>query len=361
VELSRRRKTDRLIVLPTGSGKSFVFMLPCYVENLSISVVIVPLVALKRDMLARCTRADIDAVLWRDRERVDIRIVIASVEHLEIEEYAKFIRTVYGSGKLGRIVIDEAHLASMWSHFMSKMHFLAACVRPRGVQVPIIMLTATAPPQMVTTITSVCSVDVVNVIRSPSCCPNIRYSCVQMDSSSSAASFQIAVAGTVTAIVNKFRSDLVKSRVIVYMLTRATVEGLASLIGRDPRTCAYSYHAGMDEECRQRSQDGWSSDVENIKKFKVMIATSAFGTGIDHPGIRAVIHVMEARSLLEFYQESGRAGRDGCVAESAVLHLAHRETNGFCFGDEGESVHLQSPTIIPAVVCACIGVYTQIR
>jgi ATP-dependent DNA helicase RecQ len=307
VELSRRRETDGLIVLPTGGGKSLVFMLPCYVENFSISVVVVPLIALQRDMLSRCTRAGIDAVIWRDRERVGIRIVIASVEHLETEEYAKFKRNVYGYGKLGRIVIDEAHLSCLWSHFRSKMHGIAACVRPRCVQVPIIMLTATAPSQLVTTIISMCGVDVVNMIRAPSGRPNIRYSCVQMDSGSSAASFQIAVAGKVIAIVNKFRSDLVKSRIFVYMLTRATVEGLTSLIGRDPRTCGYSYHEGMDEECRQQSQDGWSSDVKNIKNFKVMIATSAFGTGIDHPGIRAVIHVMGARSLLEFYQESGRA------------------------------------------------------
>jgi len=343
VEMARLRKTDGLIVMPTGGGKSLVFMLPCYVEPKSVTLVIVPLVALQRDMLARCRRAGIDAGLWRDRERVGIRIIIVSVEHVETEEYAQYVRFLARGGKLARIVIDEVHLVCMWSHFREQMHGLAGCVRPNDVHVPLLMLTATAPPLLVPTITSMCGADMVKVVRAPSFRPNIRYSCLEMEAGNNAAGFLMAVAGKVIEIVDRYRDESPKSRVVVYALTRAAVEALASIIECDPRTCACRYHAGMDEQSRKRSQDDWTGNDDDSGKFKVMIATSAFGTGIDYPSIRAVIHVNGARNLIEFYQESGRAGRDGLPADSIVLF---GRNNGLkaarAEGGDYEAVHKNS-------------------
>jgi superfamily II DNA helicase RecQ len=341
IVMSRLRQTDGLIVLPTGGGKSLTFMLPCYVETNTVTVVIVPLVALQHDMLARCTRAGIDAVLWRDRERVGVRIVIASVEHVETEEYARYIRAVSGDGKLARIVIDEAHLVFMWCDFREKMKSLGMSIRPAGVHVPLLMLTATAPPQLVPRITSMCGAGLVKVIRANASRPNIRYSCVRVHAGNSAVELNMAVARKVTEIVDSYRAASKSDRVVVYMLTRGEVEVLSSILGCDTKTSAYTYHAGMSQEERQRSQDGWSGSASDGEKFKVMIATSAFGTGIDYPGIRAVVHVNGSRNLIEFYQESGRAGRDGRRAESIVLAATE---NPITFKDEseGEALHLKS-------------------
>jgi ATP-dependent DNA helicase RecQ len=106
------------------------------------------------------------------------------------------------------------------------------------------------------------------------------------------------VARKLTEIVDSYRAASKSDRVMFYMLTRGAVEVLSSLLGCDTKTSAYTYHVGMSQEERQRSQDGWSGSASDGEKFEVMIATSAFGTGIDYPGIRAVVHVNGARNMI---------------------------------------------------------------
>jgi superfamily II DNA or RNA helicase len=319
VEMVKQRNTDVVVILPTGGGKSLCFMLPCFLETNAVTVLVVPLVALQVDMLDRCTRAGIDAASWSGRERVGVRVVIASVEHVLTDQYRIFVAELVRCGKLSRVVVDEAHLIPMWASFRSSLKSLATFVRPPGITVPVVMLTATAPPALVPLMTEMCGVSRYQVVRAASYRPNISYRVERQPGAAGSITFYMRAAGKVLETIEKYRSDSAHSRVIVYMQTRAAVDTLCSILCCEASTAAYRYHAGMANEDRVRAQKAWADNVDGAERFKVMVATSAFGTGIDYPSIRAVVHVEGARSLLEFIQESGRAGRDGHAAESIVL------------------------------------------
>jgi superfamily II DNA/RNA helicase len=321
VETVRGRETDAIVILPTGGGKSLSFMLPCFVETELVSILIVPLVSLQQDMLARCERVGIDAVSWSGRERVGVRIVIASIEHVQTETYARFLGELYRQKRLARIVVDEAHLVLTWSSFRSSMHSVATCIRPVGVVVPVVLLTATAPPRIVTLVTDMCGISKFKTIRSATFRPNISYRVIRLKKPAGRSSLNLTVAATILEVMDKFRPRSSENRIIVYLLRRADVEGLKDILCCDPDTDAYQYHAGMSEADRKEAHESWQTKELEGEKFKVMVATSAFGTGIDNPSVRAVLHVEGATNLLQFVQESGRAGRDGEYAESIVISL----------------------------------------
>jgi superfamily II DNA helicase RecQ len=140
LRLAVERRYDALIVLPTGGGKSVLFMPPCYLDAVSVTVVIVPLVALQHDLLTRCQRCGIDGVLWADRERPGVRIVIASAEHVTTEAYSVLVRSMAVDRWLARIVVDEAHLVPLWASFRTSMLGLTGCIRSGGVTVPVLIV-----------------------------------------------------------------------------------------------------------------------------------------------------------------------------------------------------------------------------
>jgi superfamily II DNA or RNA helicase len=313
------RLTDALVILPTGGGKSLSFMLPCHVETDLITILIVPLVALQQDMLSRCEAAGIDAVSWSGRDRVGVRIVVASIEHVETESYARFVEELHRQHRLARIVVDEAHLVLMWASFRTSMHSVATCIRPIGVIVPVILLTATAPPRIVSLIADMCGISRFETIRSETFRPNISYRVIRLEAPAGKSSLKLAVAAKVLEVIEKYRDQSRDNRIVVYLLRRSDVEALKNVLCCDPDTDAYQYHAGMSATDRREAQDSWSRNEPEGGNFKVMVATSAFGAGIDNPSIRAVLHIEGAANILQFVQESGRAGRDGKYAESIVL------------------------------------------
>ncbi|CDF40458.1 ATP-dependent DNA helicase RecQ family protein [Chondrus crispus] len=167
-------KSDALVVLPTGAGKSLTFMLPAFTHKTKVMVVVVPLVALQLDLIKRCEDAGIQACQWNARDVAGARIVVASAEHLSSPDYQCFLRELKVMNKLHAIFVDECHLVLLWHSFREAMKYLRGFIRPELVNVPVIALTATAPPSIEQQITSACGLSDFITVRQKTSRRNIR-------------------------------------------------------------------------------------------------------------------------------------------------------------------------------------------
>lgn len=334
VNISIRAHQDTLVILPTGGGKSMTFMMSAFLKPDKVIVIIVPLVALQQDLSSRCAQAGIQATMWKDRDMAGSRIIIVSVEHVAKKEYQDFVRTLFLTDKLHAVFIDEAHLVVLWSQFRIAMQSLHEQIRPNDVTVPIIALTATSPPSMTERIATACGMQDWSLIRQQTSRPNIRYAVRDLN----AKELYRSVDATLCSQLKNYNTS--NCRAIVYVPTRNACDSLASTLSAlSPDVPCFTYHAGLSASERTNMKDSWQHTGDG--KAHVMVATSAFGCGIDIPNVRVVIHAGVPSTLVEYIQESGRAGRDGKSATSIVfnLHDHHWRTRGahdrFPFKPEG--------------------------
>ena len=307
------------VVLPTGAGKSVLFMLPALVEAWGTTVVIVPFAALMDDLVTRACKSGIDCIRWRPgrlqgRElpmRV-ARLVVASADMEEVEQFRDYMGSLRDRKLLRRIFVDEAHTVIMDVSYRKKLDQIKGIYR---YGCPVIALTATLPgvvvPWFETTMLMTGSV----MIRACTVKRNIRYNVVRVTSGGKKASggVRVEVEDEVVRVVLRLEKQMSGiQKGVVYVRSREGCEALAVKLG-----CEY-YHSGIvDESERRATLQRWASgDAAN----RWIVATTGLGTGVDIPGIVAVVHMEQPYGLVDFVQQTGRGGRQaGEVVESVVV------------------------------------------
>jgi ATP-dependent DNA helicase RecQ len=299
---------DALVLMPTGGGKSLCYQLPSLCRP-GVGLVVSPLIALMRNQVAALRQLGLNAAAMnssltgpeRAAVRADLRagrldLLYVAPERLMMPDFLDLLDGV----QIALIAIDEAHCVSQWGHDFRPEYLQLAQLGARFPGVPRIALTATADLQSREDIRHRLGLDNAKMFLASFDRPNIRYSIVQK-------------ASPQRQLLAFLRAHQGESG-IVYCLSRATVEETAAALQAHGIN-ALPYHARLEPEVRSRNQDAFLAE-EGL----VLVATVAFGMGIDKPDIRFVAHLDLPGSLEAFYQETGRAGRDGAPAETLLLY-----------------------------------------
>jgi superfamily II DNA helicase RecQ len=296
--------------MPTGGGKSMFFMLPAFAAG-GLTVVVVPLIALRGDMVQRCQRAGISCIEWESRRPPDeASIVLVTPESALGTDFQRFLNRQMSFQRLDRIVIDECHVmlntSPKFRPMMQRLGRLTRC------NTQMIYLTATLPPSAEPLMWERMKVpaSTVNLFRSRTRRINVAYRVWRPDIP---AGHHGPDQWMQTPTVISFIRDRIRrsegGRVIIYGHTVPHVTAMAQAIG-----CEAYFKDQIDRDgVLQRFRETPSA---------VVVATSALGMGVDIPDIRSIIHIGRLRTLLEYAQESGRAGRDGEASE-AIIILPH--------------------------------------
>lgn len=294
---------DTFVLMPTGGGKSLCYQLPSLLMN-GTAIVISPLIALMKnqvDAMRNFSEEDgiahfINSSLNKsaiEQVKEDIRagktkLLYVAPESLTKEEYVEFLKTV----EISFYAVDEAHCISEWGHdFRPEYRRIRPIINEIG-KAPVIALTATATPKVQHDIQKNLGMSDAKVFKSSFNRPNLYYE------------VRPKTSNVDKDIIKFIRNNSDKSG-IIYCLSRKKVEELAAIL-RANGISAQAYHAGMDAASRSKTQDDFL-----MEKINVIVATIAFGMGIDKPDVRFVIHYDIPKSLEGYYQETGRSGRDG--------------------------------------------------
>ena len=320
-------------IMPTGGGKSMLFMLPAFAAPGGCTIVVVPLLSLRADLVQRCRAAGISCVSWESRHPPDeAAIVLVTPESTEHPDFHTFVNRQRVLRRLDRIVVDECHvMLNPQKDFRPAMARLGHLV---GARTQLVYLTATLPPALEATFVQRIQhpASAIGWYRARTSRRNVAYRVWRplLDRVVPREPHQWLVTDAVVAFLQARIRQARGGRVIVY----ANLKSQAQAIGRALGCEAYHSMVVDRDGVLQRFQEG---------QTRVIAATSALGMGIDIPDIRSVIHVGRPRTLLEYGQESGRAGRDGRASEAVIIHPGGWETPDPWLGevDAGEFARVQ--------------------
>jgi ATP-dependent DNA helicase RecQ len=315
-------KKNTFVIMPTGGGKSLCYQLPAIIQE-GTAIVVSPLIALMKNQVdflrSNFSEPGIAHVLNSSLNKTEIKQVKADItngitkllyvapESLTKDEYAEFLRGV----TISFLAIDEAHCISEWGHdFRPEYRNLKSIIKKIGDDIPIIALTATATPKVQEDILKNLNIPDAQVFKASFNRPNLYYE------------VRPKTANIDADIIRFVKQNEGKSG-IIYCLSRKRVEELTQILQVNGIK-AIPYHAGLDPKTRVKNQDMFL-----MEEADVVVATIAFGMGIDKPDVRYVIHNDIPKSLESYYQETGRAGRDGgeghCLAFYAYKDIEKLE------------------------------------
>jgi superfamily II DNA helicase RecQ len=281
-------------------------MLPCTLPGTGITILVVPLVALRGDLLRRLRELQIDHIEWLLGEKRESGLVLVTAEAASTRDFLKYARALISQQKLDRIVVDECHLTITAAGYRKSMVDLAAI---RGLRTQFVYLTATLPPSMQAEFEERNHLLRPKVIRASSNRPNIFYM-VSKATNGQGILLEQAAARARDAWDQSGLFDKSRDKIILYVRTRDEAKELAQLL-----SCStYTARSGTATEKEAIVAQWIQSAVQPY-----IVATTAFAEGFDYPHVRLVINVNEPESMVSFAQESGRAGRDGKQAYSLVL------------------------------------------
>ncbi|KAJ5117450.1 DNA helicase recq5 [Penicillium atrosanguineum] len=294
-----------LAILRTSEGKSLLYLLPCQLPSAGTTVVILPLVVLKAEMRRRCAEAGIEAHVWEaesDPDRLhSCPLIMVAVEQAVKQRFRNFLTRLHVANELDRVVFDECHLAITAVSYRAAMGLLPEL---RKLAVPMIFLTGTMPPSMVPEFEQAMLLRGARMVRSPSMRRDIYFHVSHCPPNRNFVR-DFAIPG----IRDVIRGLAVGTRAIIYCRLKDMAEEVAQMIDAP----VYHSKSGSVEEKAAVLQQWRGGEPSYI------VATSAFGMGIDHPAVRWVVHVGVPWSAIDFAQEVGRLGRDGAGGQSIVL------------------------------------------
>ncbi|MCH5238991.1 MAG: RecQ family ATP-dependent DNA helicase [Muribaculaceae bacterium] len=298
---------DTLGLMPTGGGKSITFQVPSLCFESGLTIVVTPLISLMKDQVDNLKRHRIKAaylhsgmsskenrLAWELIVNGKARLLYVSPEKLQNERFLTELRNL----KINFIAVDEAHCISQWGYDFRPSYLNIKKLRKLKPDIPMLALTATATPEVVKDIMKQLEFKSSTVFKKSFTRENISYLVRKSD----------------TKIHDVFHIlSHTSGSSIVYVRNRKRTKEIAEYLESTGFTSTY-YHAGLDNKLKEERQNIWKEG-----KVRVIVATNAFGMGIDKPDVRVVIHYDIPPTLEEYYQEAGRAGRDGMPSYAVLL------------------------------------------
>ena len=325
---------DALVLMPTGGGKSLCYQVPAIVRHRGghgVTLVVSPLIALMHDQVGALEEAGVHAAFLNstldgdearriERELLSGRLVLlyAAPERVLNPRFLAMLDSLHERGRLSLFAIDEAHCVSQWGHDFRADYLGLSALHERYPGVPRVALTATADEHTRQDIVERLSLAGARRFVASFDRPNIRYTIVEKDNARA-------------QLLRFLRDEHEGEAGIVYCQSRRKVEETAAWLAEEG-IAALPYHAGLEPEVRRRHQDRFLRE-----DGLVMAATIAFGMGIDKPDVRFVAHLDLPKNIESYYQETGRAGRDGAPANAWMTYGLADVVNQRRMIDEGEA------------------------
>lgn len=351
VKEAMKRSNDIFISMPTGAGKSMCFQLPAICEENKVTLVISPLLALISNQVTSLVERNINTAAYNSHtksedkkllmndlmsDNVQLKLLYITPEMATLDLFGSVIAHLYRSDQLGRIVVDEAHCVSEWGHDFRPSYIALGRLKEAFPLAPWMALTATAPVKV--------KDDILRLLKfrhpikefvQTNFRPNIFYEVYFKEAYAKPLDelkeFVVTELGSPDLIAqflagqgkmfNQFATTTSTKKTvdskavgIIYCRKREHCEDIAQIVSR----CgikAGAYHGGMNEKARTKCQENWMSG-----SIKVIVATVSFGMGVDKPEVRFVVHWDMPQSLARYYQESGRAGRDGLPSKCRIYY-----------------------------------------
>jgi len=297
---------DTLALMPTGGGKSICFQVPALVQE-GVCIVVSPSIALMKDQIEHLRKKGIEALAiysGMSYREIDIALdncVYGKIKFLYIAPerlHSDLVKERIRYMKVNLFAIDEAHCISQWGYDFRPSYLQLSQLRELHPKVPVLALTATATPRVIEDIQQQLCFTAPNVLKTSFARFNLAYMALDEENKM----------GRMLRIINKMGGTG-----IIYVRNRRETQEVARYLVNHGIPADY-YHAGLTIKERESKQDAWSSG-----KVRIIVATNAFGMGIDKPDVRFVIHLDIPESLEAYYQEAGRAGRDGKKAFPVLL------------------------------------------